>query len=59
MLYQFFQINFEKLEDFKNRDIKLSLVLGLYGHQAIMYDKEAGVYYGASESRKDGSAMGY
>ena len=29
------------------------------GYQAIMYDTENGVYYGASESRKDGQAAGY
>jgi len=29
------------------------------GYQAIMYDAENGVYYGASESRKDGQAAGY
>ena len=29
------------------------------GYQAIMWDKEQGVYYGASESRKDGQAAGY
>ena len=29
------------------------------GYQAIMFDKKSGVYFGASESRKDGSAMGY
>ena len=33
---------------------------GAYGgYQAIMWDKENGVYYGASESRKDGQAAGY
>ncbi|MCD4679236.1 MAG: gamma-glutamyltransferase [Bacteroidales bacterium] len=33
---------------------------GIYGgYQAIMYDKENAVYYGASESRKDGQAGGY
>ena len=33
---------------------------GIYGgYQAIMYDAEQGVYYGASESRKDGQAAGY
>lgn len=33
---------------------------GVYGgYQAIMYDAENGVYYGASESRKDGMAAGY
>ena len=29
------------------------------GYQAIMLDEEQGVYYGASESRKDGHAAGY
>ena len=32
---------------------------GYGGYQAIMWDKENGVYYGASESRKDGQAAGY
>lgn len=32
---------------------------GFGGYQAIMYDKENNVYYGASESRKDGQAAGY
>lgn len=29
------------------------------GYQAILYDSENKVYYGASESRKDGCAIGY
>jgi len=29
------------------------------GYQAVMWDREEGVYYGASESRKDGQAAGY
>lgn len=29
------------------------------GYQAIMWNEEHGVYYGASESRKDGNAAGY
>jgi len=29
------------------------------GYQAVMVDREQGVYYGASESRKDGQAAGY
>jgi len=29
------------------------------GYQAILYDSEHDVYYGASESRKDGQAAGY
>ena len=32
---------------------------GFGGYQAIMYDPEEDVYYGASESRKDGEAIGY
>ncbi len=32
---------------------------GYGGYQAIMYDPEEDVYYGASESRKDGHAGGY
>lgn len=33
---------------------------GYYGgYQAIMYDSKKGVYFGASESRKDGQAAGY
>ena len=32
---------------------------GFGGYQAIMYDPIEGVYYGASESRKDGQAIGY
>jgi len=32
---------------------------GFGGYQAIMWDEKNGVYYGASESRKDGHAAGY
>ncbi len=32
---------------------------GFGGYQAILKDPENGVYYGASESRKDGQAAGY
>ncbi|GAB4423736.1 MAG: gamma-glutamyltransferase [Bacteroidia bacterium] len=32
---------------------------GYGGYQAIRYDAAQGVYYGASESRKDGQAAGY
>ena len=39
-------------------DVKFT-VGGDGGYQAIMYDAENGVYYGASESRKDGQAIGY
>ncbi len=32
---------------------------GYGGYQAILWDQEKGVYFGASESRKDGQAAGY
>ena len=32
---------------------------GYGGYQAIMRDPETGIYWGASEMRKDGAAMGY
>lgn len=33
---------------------------GIYGgYQAIMYDALRKIYFGASESRKDGQAAGY
>jgi gamma-glutamyltranspeptidase/glutathione hydrolase len=39
---------------------KVGFTFGTYGgYQAIMYDTEKKVYYGASESRKDGMAAGY
>mgnify|MGYP001038940956 CR=1 FL=1 len=39
---------------------KISFNVGSYGgYQAIMWDAVQGVYYGASESRKDGQAAGY
>ena len=39
---------------------RLEWALGPYGgYQAIKRDPDSGVYYGASESRKDGQAAGY
>jgi gamma-glutamyltranspeptidase/glutathione hydrolase len=39
---------------------KVGYSLGIYGgYQAIMYDPQRKLYYGASESRKDGQAAGY
>ena len=39
---------------------RIGVEMGGYGgYQAIMRDHEQGVYYGASESRKDGHAAGY
>ncbi len=42
----------------KGHDISFSHG-GYGGYQAILYDPEKQVYYGASESRKDGQAAGY
>mgnify|MGYP000564939290 CR=1 FL=1 len=42
------------------RGHRLSDTIGRFGgYQAIMFDQEQCVYYGASESRKDGQAAGY
>ncbi|MEC9147924.1 MAG: gamma-glutamyltransferase, partial [Planctomycetota bacterium] len=39
---------------------RLQEKLGVYGgYQAILYDADHDVYYGASDSRKDGAAAGY
>ena len=39
---------------------RLQINVGSFGgYQAIMFDEKQGVYYGASESRKDGQAAGY
>lgn len=42
----------------KGHQIKMSRG-GYGGYQAIHWDEKEGVYYGASESRKDGMAIGY
>ena len=47
-------------EELKARGHKLGPSDGGFGgYQAIMWDKEQAVYYGASEVRKDGQAAGY
>ncbi|WP_461636675.1 hypothetical protein [Labilibaculum euxinus] len=39
---------------------KIKYDMGGYGgYQAILFDAERAVYFGASESRKDGQAAGY
>ena len=42
----------------RGHDVRYGLG-GFGGYQAIMFDAAQGVYYGASESRKDGQAAGY
>jgi gamma-glutamyltranspeptidase/glutathione hydrolase len=52
--------DYETIRNLMSKGHNIGFELGSYGgYQAIMYDKENGVYYGASESRKDGQAAGY
>ena len=51
---------YETIRQLMIRGHDVGFGLGIYGgYQAIKYDAEQGVYYGASESRKDGQAAGY
>ncbi|MEZ4826732.1 MAG: gamma-glutamyltransferase [Bacteroidia bacterium] len=51
---------YETIRGLELRGHKIGFDSGNYGgYQAIMYDSENKVYYGASESRKDGHAAGY
>lgn len=52
--------DYETIRNLMSKGHNIGFELGSYGgYQAIMFDKENGVYYGASESRKDGNAAGY
>ncbi|HRC84309.1 MAG TPA: gamma-glutamyltransferase, partial [Thermoanaerobaculia bacterium] len=52
--------SYETVRELLKRGHKVGFGLGDYGgYQAILYDAARGVYYGASESRKDGQAAGY
>ncbi len=60
ILYLESGIQWEELQKLMNKGHKIQWDLGGYGgYQAIKWDAENGVYYGASESRKDGQAAGY
>jgi len=53
-------IDAEVIRELLGRGHRISYDRGSYGgYQAILRDSETGVYYGASESRKDGQAAGY
>ncbi|MDH5434346.1 MAG: gamma-glutamyltransferase family protein, partial [Gammaproteobacteria bacterium] len=53
-------IPYQVIQGLQLRGHKVTFDLGGYGgYQAIMYDAKNKVYYGASESRKDGQAAGY
>ncbi|MEM9897558.1 MAG: gamma-glutamyltransferase, partial [Bacteroidota bacterium] len=52
--------DYEVIRALMRKRHKVSFSLGSYGgYQAILYDAGRGVYFGASESRKDGQAAGY
>lgn len=52
--------SYETIRSLLGRGHRVGWARGPYGgYQAILYDAEEGVYYGASESRKDGQAAGY
>ena len=51
---------FESVRALMQRGHQVSHAVGPFGgYQAIRYDAVQDVYYGASESRKDGQAAGY
>jgi len=53
-------IRWEEIQKLLRMGHKVQWDLGGYGgYQAIMKDHKRGVYFGASESRKDGQAAGY
>ena len=53
-------INYKEIRELMKRGHKIIYDLGSYGgYQAIMIDYLNKIYYGASESRKDGNAIGY
>ena len=50
----------EEIQSLLRKGHKIQWGLGSYGgYQAIMWDEKNKVFYGASESRKDGQAAGY
>jgi gamma-glutamyltranspeptidase/glutathione hydrolase len=53
-------IDYEVIRELVKMGHKIAFNVGAYGgYQAIMWDDINKVYYGASESRKDGQAAGY
>ena len=51
---------YETIRELMRRGHRIQWTIGGYGgYQAIMWDVKNKIYYGASESRKDGQAAGY
>jgi len=60
ILYLETGIDYEVIRELSKKGHKIQFNIGGYGgYQAIMWDERNQVYYGASESRKDGQAAGY
>ncbi|MFA9372404.1 MAG: gamma-glutamyltransferase [Labilibaculum antarcticum] len=54
------EIPYQSIRELMEKGHKIKYDMGGYGgYQAILFDEERGVYFGASESRKDGQAAGY
>jgi gamma-glutamyltranspeptidase/glutathione hydrolase len=52
--------DYESIRKLMKKGHKVGFALGTYGgYQAILWDNKNKVYFGASESRKDGQAAGY
>lgn len=53
-------IDYQNIRELMEKGHKVRFSNGIYGgYQAIMWDEKNQVYYGATESRKDGQAAGY
>jgi len=51
---------YKQIRELENRGHRVEFTVGTFGgYQAILWNKDQKVYYGASESRKDGFAGGY
>ncbi|PKQ62414.1 gamma-glutamyltransferase [Labilibaculum manganireducens] len=54
------EIPYQTIRELMEKGHKIKYDMGGYGgYQAILFDAERAVYFGASESRKDGQAAGY
>ena len=54
------EFDYQVIRELMKKGHRVRYSNGVYGgYQAIKFDKNQGVYYGASESRKDGQAAGY
>jgi gamma-glutamyltranspeptidase/glutathione hydrolase len=53
-------VSYEAIRQLLGKGHKIEYIIGNYGgYQAIKWDEKNKVYFGASESRKDGQAAGY